>query len=249
MLQEGYMLDKCKHKVWDTSTGKFTAMNEINFDWAIHPNLMTKWAFSISVSVKPKNNGSYDIIIGKDMTKHLGINIDIVSNTIHWDELSVPMVSWGCLTKLWIEACCFTHFHADKASIETSTPTKQVHFADSKPPLKVDEIYATTAPLRQAHYKPSNLNKIAGNITHLTTDKKNKLLTTLKTHKTIFEGHHGDWKREVVALWLKPDLNPYYARPYPIPLSQLCATKHEVYCQCDIRDMWQLMGKEAEENT
>ena len=135
------------------------------------------------------------------MMKRLGINIDIVSNTIHWDELSVPMVSQGHWTKAQIEAFCFMHFQPKqgsdegKASTETSTPTKQVCFADSKP-LKAAEVYITAAQLKQAHYKLATLDEIVGNNTHLTTDQKTKLLTTLKTHGTIFDWHRRDWKRE-----------------------------------------------------
>ena len=80
------------------------------------------------------------------------------------------------------------------------------------------------------------------------TNQKTKLLTTLKTHHTIFDGHHGDWKGEAVALQLKHNVRHYYAWLFSIPLSQLYATKHEVYCQCDIGTMGQLTGKEAEQN-
>ena len=109
LLQEGYTFDKCDPKVWDTSNGKFTTVNEINIDQAMLPNLTTKQTFRLSVSINSENNGSYDII-KKDMIKYLRMNIDVVANTIHWDELLVPMVNQGHWTKMHIEAYCFRHF-------------------------------------------------------------------------------------------------------------------------------------------
>ena len=151
-------------------------------------------------------------------------------------------MNWGLLLHAFLGS------EQDKSSTEVSTPTKQVCIADSKPPLTVDKVYAIAAPLRWAHYESANLDEIISNITHLTTYQKTKILASLKTHQIIFERHHGDWKGEVVALQLKPDAKPYYAWPYLIPLNQLHATKHDVYCQCDIGAMWQLMGKKAEQN-
>ena len=51
-----------------------------------------------------------------------------------------------------------------------------------------------------------------------------------------------------MTIHLKDDAMPYYARPYPIPLKQLDAMKHEVFCQCEIGAMRMLIGKEAKEN-
>ena len=97
-------------------------------------------------------------------------------------------------------------------------------------------------------YAPADLEAIVKNQAQLDEQQKNQLLAVLTKHESIFQGKRGNWKHEEVTIHLKDDAKPYYAHPYPIPLKQLDATKHEVLRQCEIGAMRMLTVKETENN-
>ena len=91
-----YQLKKSKHATnWVTSSGGFTTTYEIIAKKAMLPLLSTKRTFQLTISVLPDDSGSYDVIIGKEMIRKLGINIDVINANFLWNELTIPMVHRG----------------------------------------------------------------------------------------------------------------------------------------------------------
>jgi hypothetical protein len=57
---------------------------------------------------------------------------------------------------------------------------------------------------------------IRENCSHLTADKREKLLSVLLKFEPLFNGTLGDWKLLPVSFELKEGMQPYHGRPYPI---------------------------------
>ncbi len=74
------------------------------------PSLSTKRTLSLTVSILPKDNGNYDIIIRKDMMKSLSINANIVDGIFTWNKSAIPMVIKGHWTEKAINAFITHHF-------------------------------------------------------------------------------------------------------------------------------------------
>ena len=80
---------------WVTSSGGFTTTQEVVAVNAMLPSLSTKRTFTLTFSVLPDDCGSYDVIIGKEIMRKLGINIEVVNANFIWDELTIPMDNRG----------------------------------------------------------------------------------------------------------------------------------------------------------
>jgi len=69
-----------------------------------------------------------------------------------------------------------------------------------------------------AKYDKANVPSIVrDNCSHLTRLQRDKLLSLLLEHESLFDGTLGDWNRPPVSIELKEGAKPYHGRPYPIP--------------------------------
>ena len=58
------------------------------------------------------------------------------------------------------------------------------------------------------------------NQAHLSEEQKLQLTELLKGYECILEGRPGTFKGIEVDFDVDPNIKPYYARPYPVPVSQ-----------------------------
>ena len=77
-------------------------------------------------------------------------------------------------------------------------------------------------------YSPADFDKICEESTVLTHPQKDQLKDMLKKHHHLFDGTLGKWTGEQYDIELKPDAQPYHAKPYPVPHSQEVKLKAEV---------------------
>ena len=63
----------------------------------------------------------------------------------------------------------------------------------------------------------------------------------------VFQGCRGKYTGGKASLHLKEGAQPYWAKPYPIPLKNRVVTEEEVYRQCDIGALRQLSAEEIED--
>ncbi len=86
-----------------------------------------------------------------------------------------------------------------------------------------------------AKYKKADLPAISReNFSHLTADKREKLLSVLLKFKPLFDGTIGEWKLPPVSFELKEDMQPYHGRPYPIPHKHKAVLMKEIKQLCSI---------------
>ncbi len=75
---------------------------------------------------------------------------------------------------------------------------------------------------------------IRENCSHLTANKREKLLSVLLKFESLFDGTLGDWNLPPVSFELKEGMQPYHGRPYPIPHKHKAVLMKEIKRLCDI---------------
>jgi hypothetical protein len=146
----------------------------------------------------------YDLIIDKQTMHDLGVKLDFQEKTITIDEILLPMRNIINLqfkpriTRALREHTCF----AQEPMSTRSTTKRIVEILDAK-------------------YEKADLPAIIReNCSHLTANKREKLLSVLLKFKLLFDGTLGDWKLPPVSFELKEVMQTYHGRPYPIPHTQ-----------------------------
>ena len=82
---------KASTTVWNTTNGPFETASKCCVEFMI-PELSTTRRVTWDMHVT-KQNMSYDLIIGRDLLRELGIVLDFKNNTIQWDDVEMPMKS------------------------------------------------------------------------------------------------------------------------------------------------------------
>jgi hypothetical protein len=166
---------------WTTSAGTFNT----NKQAIIHinlPELHQKKTITFNCHIAP-TLGEYNIIIGRDILRQLGIILNFQQETIEWDDAVIPMKAEG--TKLEESS-----FVPDSSSLDdASQRIKQILDA------KIDA---------------ADLNQIVNKCLHLTSTQKKGLFTLLNKYSLLFYGTLGKWKGELYNIELKPDATPFH---------------------------------------
>jgi hypothetical protein len=85
----------------------------------------------------------------------------------------------------------------------------------------------------ESKYTPADLSKIVEKCTHLDKAERRQLLHLLQKYEDLFDGSLGTWKTDPIQLELKdPNVEPYHAKPYPVPHSQEKQLKDEIRRFC-----------------
>ena len=109
----------------------------------------------------------YDMIIGRDLIRSLGIYIHGADTNIHWDDDAIP---WR----------------------DIDTTTNDV-FALSQHNAPFNSETKRMKRILDAKYSESDLKTIAESSTHLDPQEKNELYTLLKKYEWLFDGNLGTW--------------------------------------------------------
>ena len=184
---------------WKTTAGVFTTTKQVNVQFIL-PELHEGRTICTKAHVT-QHLGQYDMILGRDLLKELGIIIDFANETVTWDEVSAPMKP------------------------EDAKEEQHFHITDSK---QIDEATERMKGILEAKYEKANLDEIATSCTHLDSVKQQELKQILTKHETLFDGTLGTWKDELYDIELKPDAKPYHARSFPIPRVHEATLRHEV---------------------
>ncbi len=160
----------------------------------------------------------YDLIIGKQTMHNIWVKFDFQGKTITIDEILLPMRNMVNLqlkpriTRALRENTCFA-----QESISTRSATKRV------------------VEILDAKYEKADLPAIIRkNCSHLTANKREKLLSVLLKTKSLFDGTLGDWKLPHVSFELMEGMQPYHGRPYPILHKHEAVLMKEIKLLCDI---------------
>jgi len=197
--------------VWITKAGTFTTTVTVQIEFKFiecDDRKSIRFKFHVyNIDVPSK----YDIIIGTDILKTLGITLSFENNSIIWENLQIPMKIMKELSQLQ------TVFQ---------TQNLQSFSTDSIPIREATERLTT---IISADYHKTNLHEYCKSSTWLKTEQQSDLYELLYKYKSLFDGTLGTWNTDPIHLLLKKDIEPYHVRrPYPIPQSIIKVLKEEV---------------------
>ena len=162
---------------------------------------------------------AFDLILGVQTLKELGIVLDFRTNTITVDESILPMRNIDNLSQ--------------KSKIEKAwslNNSVMVHEPEST-------LAATNRVVHilDANYEKADLQSVVrDNCKHLALHEQNKLLDLLTEYEDLFDGTLGDWKTEPVSLELKEGAKPYHGRAFPVPKIHKATLVNELNRLCKL---------------
>lgn len=200
-------LKKSQHAktVWTTPGGAMKTTTRCQAQFTL-PELHDNRMIAWDLHVT-KSLGAYDMIIGRDMLMDLGIDIRFSSNTVEWDESEIPLKD--------VDASEEESYHIGDTDV-------------------VDDATERIKSILDAKYEKANLHQVAAEAEHLSDEEKGQLHTLLEKYETLFDGTLGNWEDVQYDIDLKPDVEPYHARAFPIPRKYTETLKQEVERLCEL---------------
>jgi hypothetical protein len=135
----------------------------------------------------------YDLILGTEIMKELGIILNFKDKMITIDKIILPMRNINNLQGSNILRA-LRHNHSLAMEPQSTQDATQ---------------HATR--ILDARYSKADLQSAArDNCKHLSANQKKKLLQRLKKYELLFDGTLGDWKTKPVSFQLKEGVSPYH---------------------------------------
>ena len=142
------------------------------------------------------------MIIGSYLSISLGIDIHGADMTIQWDNAPNPLRD--------IDSKTNDVFALSQHNARFNSETKRMkRFLDSK-------------------YSKANIKTIAKRSTHLDPQEINELHTLLKKYECFFDGNLGTSHGKPYDIKLKPYVEPYMGKPFPVPRIYELTLKQEI---------------------
>ena len=192
--------------VWKTGNGPLTTSKQAVVQFLL-PELYADRVIEHSFNVLETAVISYDMIIGTDLMRELGLKLDFKDLTITWDEAVMP-------------------FKNRDDTFETG-----FYQADSTAVLESTE---RIKRILDAKYEKIDVREYVKESKHLTAAQQDSLAALLERHEKLFDGTLGNWKSEDYDIELKEGAKPCHARAYPIPKAYEQTLKVEVQRLCTL---------------
>ncbi len=201
-------LKKSKATSWETAAGTFSTDCKTMVEFQL-PELSTTVQLKHTMYVHNGALSNYQMIIGRDLLNHLGIDICYSDLTVKWPRMNavLPMKPR--------EAKINTHFH--------------VH--DS---VRVDDEIQRMSRILDSKYAPADLHEIVQNNDNLTNEEKVKFEQMLRKYESLFDGRLGEWQGDPYHIQLREDAKPYHAKAYPVPHAYEKTLRVEIDRLCKI---------------
>ncbi len=184
---------------WTTNAGVFTTHEMCSIKFTLpefFQNRTIDWKVHVDSSPGPHR---YDMIIGRDLLREMGITLDFSQHAIIWDNASILMKDYGTLENKIKQAPEF-HWHDEAFETEALQSASE----------RIKKIL-------DAKYDKADLNQIVEECDYLNHEEQMLLLQLLKKHEHLFDGTLGRWDAQPYNIELKPDAKPYHSRAFPIP--------------------------------
>ena len=181
----------------------------------------------------------YDMVIGTDLMKELGIQLDFSNDLIHMGTTQVSMTDIDALPSLRQSIRSFygnrSHSSNARQGVRSQPKpgrpnlqrksNKSASHADAQfstgieEPKSAAEAVERVSKILEAKYAPVTPEQILENSSHLTDEQKRLLKPILYKHIRLFDGTLGKWKGVQHRLELRdPKAPPFACRPYPVPV-------------------------------
>ena len=161
----------------------------------------------------------FDLILGTNTLKELGIVLNFRTKEIDIDEIILPMRD---ITKL-----------STRAKIERAWMANN-NVMTHEPKSTLDATQRVVEIL-DAKYEKADLNAVVTeNCKHLSVPDQEKLLKLLTEFEDLFDGTLGDWDTAPVSLKLKEGAKQYHSRPFLTPKVHQSTLRKEVKRLCKL---------------
>jgi hypothetical protein len=188
---------------WDKATGILQTDGTVEIEKYILPQFTHKRYITTSFHMfQKRSKDKYYFILGRNLLQESGLDIHYSASQFVWDNIIVNMVPWGFWTNQKIENAVKTWNTKHHESKNSKTKTKEE--------LQLVEI-------KPAEYRPTNIEEVVQQQTHLTPNECNQLHSVLLDFQDLFKGQGGNYNGEPVELELLPGSKPFYAKPFLIP--------------------------------
>jgi hypothetical protein len=177
----------------------------------------------------------FDLILGCNTMKELGIVLDFRTKEIALDEISLPMKD---LKNLRTRAAAHKDWTENNSNYQSMSKELQSTLEATKRLIEILD----------AKYEKPNLRAFTEEecLNHLSTTENVKLLKLLQVYKELFDGTLGGWDCNPVSLQLKEGAQPYHDRPFSIPKKHVETIKKEIQRLCNLGVLkWQADSKWA----
>ena len=214
-IQKGSNYVSTKRRIssqrWRTSSGTFHTDKVGDVDI-----LLPEYSNSKYISVKADvveydgtrgdQKPTYDLILGVNTMRELGIVLDFDTLKITIDKITLPMRDINSLQRT-----------KDCAKIYENSFFLN-YFDTAYEPISTKEMTNRAVEILDAKYEKADLQKIVDEYcSHLTKDQQIQLLRVLEEFEELFDGTLGDWKTSPVQFELKQDAKPYHGKAFPVP--------------------------------
>ena len=197
---------------WVTAAGTFETSEKAKVNMQL-PQLSESMTVTTEVHVADSISPRYDMIIGRDLMRELGIKLDFAEDQIEYQHLTLPMTD-----------------------IDELDAISEHYFATGiEEPELAAEAVEQISKILDAKYAPTTPDQILDNSPHLTEEQKESLKPVLQKHIKLFDGTLGKWKGIQHHLELKdPKAKPVACRPYPVPVKNKRTLMMEIDRLCKI---------------
>ena len=209
-LQPG-MIPRSTDRSVNTTMGTRSGVSEILLEDIVFPEFSrTKHVtYPLWVDIYDAPNSRYDIIIGRDLLRRLGVLLDFDRGISSWDSIEVAM--------------------RDRDSFATEHEFVS-HFID----LFADDDVLGDDYLLDSNYKQADLDELLAQQTHLTPSQQQDLLSVWLKCGRIFDGVLRAYPDKELHLDLMPDAKPAHHRHYAVPRNIHDTFKKELFRFVDI---------------
>ena len=167
---------------------------------------LVTWACHVDENASTETS-LYDMIVGMDLLTEIGLYVDTEAKVIYWEGAEIPLKEHG--------------------DLHDAGMTQVLYFFTQEPDL-LQAAEERQSRILDADYSAVDITDYVKEQTHLTTEEKELLTTTLNKCKTLFSGGLGTLNVKPIHLELAPDAKPYHARAFPVPQSLEATTRKEI---------------------
>ena len=159
------------------------------------------------VTVEENAIGRHDLVFGRKFCKEMKLQLNVKTETIIWDDLSIPM----------------------KRTKSNINIVNSIDPADASLPTFIQKAAAKViTEMKENDYDKHDYKAMVNKYDHLNDDQKGKLLNLFSKYKDPFSGKLGKRPGPPVEIKLREKVTPFQSQAYTIPQAYMQITKNEI---------------------
>lgn len=185
--------------------------------------------------VMEHENCRYDLILGRDVLRLLGLQTDFAHHVMTWDDNSVPMKNGYSLSDRdrYLQQLS-AHTHADThEEEETHDEILQLHHECVLHQSQIqegtpEELGYKSKIMTSSEYNDTRIEDVVAKCTHLSKQQQDDLYGVLRKYDKLFDGKLKAYTDEKITLDIDPTVKPTQVRPYSVPILHRKVFKEEL---------------------